>query len=103
MAGLASLEEFCEARSQVELADHLVLTKADGADPDSLARLKIETLRLNGVARWHEAHEKDFPSRFLAALRDSPQLAAPARAPPSLTQGSLSRYASGKFSKTSSN
>jgi len=48
--GLAQLDAFAEARKQAAVADRLVLTKTDLADPDGVHALALRLRRLNASA-----------------------------------------------------
>jgi G3E family GTPase len=65
-----------EAIRQVAAADVLVVTKADLADTDGLAFLKLRLAALNPGAALHDAAERDVSS-FLTAAQWRPLTASP--------------------------
>jgi G3E family GTPase len=63
--GLATLDEFVEARKQVILADRLILTKIDLCEQAATARLLARLAGLNGRAPIEPAHNGAIDPRYL--------------------------------------
>ena len=70
--GLRQLDEHAEAVKQAALADRLLMTKADLAEPQTIEELKRRLLALNPGAAWHPvSHGEIAPDTlFGAALFD---------------------------------
>jgi G3E family GTPase len=64
--GLSQLERHAESRKQVSLADTLVLTKTDLAEPDIVAELKAKLRALNPAATLIEARHGAVDAAALA-------------------------------------
>lgn len=72
--GRHQLAEFDEARQQAALADMIIVTKTDLADPDEVEELVAELHALNGLARIENASSAAVDSDILLDLdaRDLP-------------------------------
>ncbi len=77
VGGLATLEWSAEARKQVILADRLVISKTDLADPEKTGRLRERLAALNPRADIHVAVAGDLDPRCLIESDER----APASAP----------------------
>jgi len=77
--GLSQLERHAESRKQVSLADTLVLTKTDLAEPDIVAELKAKLRALNPAATLIEARHGAVDAAALApaGFRDPDAPSAP--------------------------
>lgn len=66
--GQAQLAEFEEARQQVALADFIVVTKTDLADPDDVEELVAQVHAINGLARIEYATSGSVDAALLLNL-----------------------------------
>jgi G3E family GTPase len=71
VSGATTIAAHPEARRQVALADALLLTKTDLADPAGLAGLRAEIRALNPIVTPQDDNERPFPADALFAPRFS--------------------------------
>jgi G3E family GTPase len=70
--GTQTLTNHMEARRQVALADWLLLTKAEDADKNAIAALKVDVAALNPSALWVEDAQE--PAAFMQPRFDAARL-----------------------------
>lgn len=66
--GLEQIDEHFEPAKQIAIADRLVITKADLAAPEAIARLRARIMSLNRAAPVREAAKGDVPASELIGL-----------------------------------